>query len=69
MTIGVTFFKSIGGGGEQRAKSAQGTIKILMESDFFLILEIGPVTSFGGGRYAHPKRMCDSPDSNGAQVR
>ena len=33
--IGVNFPNRLGGGGGQRMKGAQGTIKILMKSDFF----------------------------------
>ena len=56
LALVVTFPTQLGGGGGgQRAKSAQGTIKILMESDFSsnltpFLTNIGGISpSLGGG--------------------
>ena len=43
------FSKSIGGGGGQRVKSAQGTIKILYKSDLFSDLNHFLAIIGGGG--------------------
>ena len=61
--IGVTFPNRLGGGA-QRAKSAQATIKNLIESDFLFkidpfLTDIGGLSPslWGGGARAPPKEM------------
>ena len=56
------FSKSIGGGGGQRVKSAQGTIKVMLKSDFSSdLIHFLAIIGGGGGL---PKRYKATPSAD-----